>query len=350
MFCLLVFIVAPLVLLSVGDAEKRHFYVKPTPTSSGCPQDEVCRTLSDYLQSVSGYFTSNTAIHFLPGNHTIESSHKSNDHLLVSSVNNLSLSGYGGGTTLNCTETFGLAFANTTNLHISDIQIINCGQAIIATVLKIAELDQIVEMPSNTKAALTLVSIDSLLLQNVQIKASNGYGLIGVNLFSNAKIANCTFTHNMWRSNDVNSNDTLNHSYAENRPGSNALLIFTLHKTLEIKYQYTDVVHISECVFAHGIYTDTFEFPKWINSNSNLFHWGSGLGIVLRFSRLMYYTYNLKLMKINITNSVFYHNNALHGPGANVFIILRVGTMSATIDISNCTIYGGNAVQGGGIL
>ena len=342
MFCLLV-IIAPLVLLSAGEAEKRHLYVKPTPTSSGCPQDEVCMTLSDYLQNVSDYFTSNTAFHLLCGNHSIESSHK-DDHLLVSSVNNLSLSGYGGGTTLHCAEAFGFAFVNITNLHISDIRIIHCGQATIANVLKITKIVS-VAMPTSTKAALTLVNLESLVLHNVEIKASYGYGLIGVNVFGNSTITNCTFTHNMWRSDDINTGNTLNHSYAENGPGGNALFIYT-HYISQQKYQYTDVLHISQCEFAHGINTNKFDFPRWIDSRSTLFSWGSGLGIFVKFTSY----YNLQFMKINITNSIFHHNNAPHGPGGNVFILRHVSKITATIDISNCTFYDGKAVQGGGIF
>ena len=59
-------------------------------------------TLSDYLQSVSDCFTSNTAFHFFPGNYTYTSSKCSQYHgfLLLSNVHNLNtLFGHGGSAT-----------------------------------------------------------------------------------------------------------------------------------------------------------------------------------------------------------------------------------------------------------
>ena len=301
-------------------------------------------TFSDYLQNASDYFTSNTAIHFLPGNHTIKSNEPSHKYncLLVSDVHNLSLSGYTGVTTLHCIERFGLAFVNATELRISDIKIINCGQTITCTA-SVLRNNYFVEIPESTKAALTLVNLHSLVLQNVQIQASYGYGLIGVNVLGNSTITNCTFTHNMWRSDDANTSSTLHHSYA--RPGGNVLLLFTDPES----QQFKDALYISQCEFAHGTNTNTFttatnslDFPKRIDSCSRVISWGSGLGLLIYKP--------LVVMKINIINSVFHHNNASYGAGANMFIAF-CGTerKSCSIDISNCTFYSGKAVQGGGI-
>ena len=338
MLHMLVIIIAFLLTISVGETKKRDLYVKPTSTSTGCPQDEVCITFSDYLQNVSDYFTSNTAIHFLTGNHTIKSNERSHhlDHLLVSDVHNLSLSGYTGVTALHCTQRFGLAFMNVKNLRISDIRIINCGQTIIARVA--TEFDGF--YPS-TKAALTLVNIHSLVLHNVQIKASYGYGLIGVNVFGNSTITNCTFTHNTWRSDDANASSTPKNSYA--RPGGNAVLAYP--KTQQFPNISPDALHILRCEFAYGNNTNTFDFPKHIGSYSRLMSWGSGLGILL-YEQIL-------LIKINIVNSVFHHNDASYGLGANMFVISH-GTTEGTklvsaVDISNCILRSGNAVQGGGI-
>ena len=170
MLCTVLFTVGFLLSVSVGETEWRNLYVKPSPTSSGCPQDEECMILWEYLQNVSDYFTSNTAFHFLPGNHTVENSEPS--HLGVSGIPNLSLSGSTDITTLHCTERFGLFFVNVKELRISDIKIINCGQTVIAYIPNFEYMYSerpMKKVPEkiSLRAALTLVDIRSLVLHNV---------------------------------------------------------------------------------------------------------------------------------------------------------------------------------------
>ena len=178
--CSALITVASLLLsISAVQAEQKHFYVKPTSTSSDCPRDEMCMTLSDYLQRVSEYFTSNTAIHFLPGNHTI--SEPSRELIVVSNAQNLSLSGSinANDTILHCAGRLGFAFLNITNLKILNIRMSHCGE-IVTSLLTGTGFS--IEMHPETKAALVLVNIHSLVLQKVQIEASYGYGLLGVNV------------------------------------------------------------------------------------------------------------------------------------------------------------------------
>ena len=330
MCCLFHFIAVLGLLLSLsgGQAEKRHLYVIPTPTSSGCPKDEVCRTLSDYLQNVSDYFTSNTTIHFLSGNHTV--SEPANGRVTVQDVQNFALSADSADTTLHCVERLGFEFKNAIELSITNLTIANCGCEIVDLLMHL-----------DTKAAVALFNIRSLVLQNVRIEASHGYGLLGVNVLGDSIVNNCTFTNNMWRS------DGADNSSVPNRPGGNALFVFRL-------YHFKSVLgnlHISQCIFSHGRDTTNYFQPRVLFYEQ--ISRGSGLGIFL-FTQLNFdsYTNSEHSVNITITDSIFHHNKAPHGSGGNLFIIFHVkhNRFSSVIHVNNCTLYAGNAAQGGGIF
>ena len=323
--------------LSVEQVEKQHLYVKPAAFGE-CPQDEVCLTLSEYLQNVSNFLTSNTAIHFLPGNHTFSRSEPNHDLLFAVNVHDLSLFGHSSRSTiLNCTEKLGFAVINAVNIHFSNIMMTNCGQ-MVATLLN----EYHVNIHENTKAALAFINVYSLTLQNVQIEGSHGYGVLGVDVGGNSNLTNCTFSHNGWKQ---AGGSALNYSNTENPPGGNVLFVLRCAKQLEPWLGLT--LNISHCEFAHGIDTTSLDFERW---NKSLYRvsGGSGLGILLYcrgdFS---------PIFRISVADSIFHHNKSPYGPGANMLILLHMFTESLTngeIDISRCNFYNGVALDGGGMF
>ena len=80
--------------LSVEQVVKRHLYVKPSPAFGECPHSEACLTLSEYLQNASDFLTSDTTIHFLPGNHPLSINESNPDLLFAANVHDLSLHGH----------------------------------------------------------------------------------------------------------------------------------------------------------------------------------------------------------------------------------------------------------------
>ena len=353
MFCSFLFTAGLLLSLSVGQAEKQYLYVKPTPTSRGCPQDEVCMTLTEYLQNVSTFLSSFTTIHFLPGNHTISDHEFDRDIIVASNVQNVSLTGSANRTILYCAKRLVFAFMNVTNLDILNIRIINCGKT-ITNLLNVMDLnvDMHNTIHKETSAALVLVSTISLMLQNVRIEASYGYGLLGVRLLGASTIINCKFTHNMWRSDDADSSNT-SVPYNETKPGGNALIIL-LPPPYVLYTIATLTVTISQCEFAYGIDATTYHWTK-----SNLRVTGSGLGIILygQFQQHIAFIHlglMALLMNISITDSVFHNNDALYGRGGNIFVLLHYDGYSRkinrTISINNCTFYNSKAKEGGGMF
>ena len=338
----LVFAVSLLLFqLSVEQVEKRHLYVKPSPAFGECPQDEVCLTLSEYLQNMSNFLTPDTAIHFLPGNHTLSRSEPNHDLLFAANVHDLSLIGHSEqNAILNCTEKLGFAFINAVNIHISNIMMSNCGQ-MVATLLN----EYHVNIHENTTAALAVVNVSSLTLQNVQIEGSHGYGVLGVDVGGNSNLINCTFSHNGWKQID---NSEPNYSNTENPPGGSALFVYSCSKPLYIgkkNWISTSELNISQCEFAYGIDTTTLDAVRPSHRVSG----GSGLGLLF-FCREGFHSF-----KIYVTDSVFHDNKSPYGPGANMLIlfhdnIFREVTTFSNIDISRCNFYNGVALDGGGMF
>ena len=322
--------------LSVEQVEKRHLYVKPSPAFGECPHGEACLTLSEYLQNVSNFLTSNTAIHFLPGIHTLGSS---DDLLFVENVRDLSLFGDGGqNTILNCTEKLGFSITNAVNIHISNIMITNCGQMITTLLNEYSPLD--LSVHKNTTAALTFLNIDSLTLHNVQIEGSYGYGLFGVDVGGISTLTNCTFSHNGWKQID---SSTLNYASTENPPGGNALFVYPCSKPI---WTWTMKLNISHCEFAHGIDAASSDFEMWSKSSHRV-SGGSGLGI------LLYCRQGFRTFIFYVADSIFHHNKSPHGPGANMLILSRIVTeliINSEVNINKCNFNNGEALDGGGMF
>ena len=346
----LVFAVSLLLFqLSVEQVEKRHLYVKPSPAFGECPQDEVCLTLSEYLQNVSDFLTSNTAIHFLPGNHTLSRSEPNHDLLFAANVHDLSLFGHSSQTTiLNCTKKLGFAITNAVNIHISNIMITNCGQ-MISGLLKATNYD--LNIHKNTTASLAFFNVSSLTLKNVKVEGSHGYGLLGVDVGGNSNLTNCTFSHNGWK--QINTSKL--HSNTVNPPGGNVLFVYPCATELLLLLPVTEyslqqhTLNISHCEFAHGIDTTSLNSGEpMLVKLSHTISGGSGLGILSNC--------RLRIPQIHIADSAFHHNKSPNGIGANMLLLhipIRLENcigIHSIIFIDKCIFHNGEALEGGGMF
>ena len=105
-------------LLSYCSAEN-VYCVTPTATScSSCPHNNHCATLSEYAQEAELYFTSNTTMVFLPGDHVLDR------NITVANVSSLTMHGEsssGNIPTVVCTGSFHLIFINMVDLKIDSL-------------------------------------------------------------------------------------------------------------------------------------------------------------------------------------------------------------------------------------
>ena len=89
------------------------------------PINDNAYTLQHYLNNTNKYFTSNTQLHFLPGQYYL------NNDLIIQGVSNFSLIGNRTNevinTGINCTSPAGIVIVNSSNIVITNIVMNECG-------------------------------------------------------------------------------------------------------------------------------------------------------------------------------------------------------------------------------
>ena len=113
-------------MLSYCSAENMYC-VTPTATScSSCPHNSThCATLSEYAQKAELYFTSNTTMVFLPGDHVLDT------NITVANVARLTLHGEsssGNRATVVCSESVGLSFTSMVEFKIDFLTFASCSR------------------------------------------------------------------------------------------------------------------------------------------------------------------------------------------------------------------------------
>ena len=96
------------------------YYV--TPTHDTPCLEEPCLTLTEYVQQVDQYFTSNTTLVFLPGNHTLENG------LLIANISSLTLLGSSqSASNIICARPASFLFQEISEVYIGSLAFISCG-------------------------------------------------------------------------------------------------------------------------------------------------------------------------------------------------------------------------------
>ena len=125
--CTLVLVAALLInTLSYCSAEN-VYCVTPTATScSSCPHNSThCATLSEYAQKAELYFTSNTTLMFLLGDHVLDT------NITVANVSRLTIRGEsssGNRATVVCSGSVGLSFTSIVDFKIDFLTFASCSR------------------------------------------------------------------------------------------------------------------------------------------------------------------------------------------------------------------------------
>ena len=181
-------------LLSYCSAEN-VYCVTPTATScSSCPHNNHCATLSEYAQEAELYFTSNTTMVFLPGDHVLDR------NITVANVSSLTMHGEsssGNIPTVVCTGSFHLIFINMVDLKIDSLAFTSFTSYVLH--LYSMQYTELVNCSfhDNDGTALVVESANITLAGNSEFKRN--HGLCGDSLPGGAIYAvgsNLTFTGN----------------------------------------------------------------------------------------------------------------------------------------------------------
>ena len=308
--------------------------MRPDSTNH-CNTRQPCLSLSEYVQNTSHYFTSNSVLHFLSGNHTISQTTR----VTVQDVENISFVGSAGRATVQCNGRLSFTFWKVHDLQISSIGFIRCGLEVpvqmvtdyFQHVLRLTMLDP---PPFKVQVALLFVECSSVVLENVTVMESYGYGLLGYNMMM-AELNHCLFHYNYWRrrvDSSVHSNPQ-NNSLSECQAGGNALFKFTHSSVLHFHDNTTGTLKIFHSEFAHGV--------KCSHCGSTLVDGGGGLGMDITEGYSSVIAFNITLY-----NCSMFNNTA--SVGANMFLSVDKLDSLMTVHINNCKFIGGKSTSKGG--
>ena len=121
-------IVAALLIITLSYCSAENLYcVTPTASScSSCPYNYYyCTTLSEYVQDAELYFTSNTTMVFLPGDHALDM------NITVASVTRLTMRGESSSdeiATIVCKGRVGFSFTNMMEFKINSLAFTHCSR------------------------------------------------------------------------------------------------------------------------------------------------------------------------------------------------------------------------------
>ena len=281
-----------IVLCHSSVAVTREVYVRPNSATT-CPSP-TCYTLEHILQNPSQYLASNARIIFLAGVYDL--SMKS--QIVITNVSNLSFVGSGSGlgqlhSRIQCANSFGLAFINSSNISIAHLSMERCGAHFTGEALQNFE-DHILTTSGVVSAALTFMQVTSLSISGVSVMAPNGYGLWAIDAF-NSNITGSTFSNSS-------------------------------HGNLQLYYTDSDLVGVDRRFFLK--ITNSQFMHGTCNSSTQ---YGCGLNIVL-----LQLSYSIHIQINNVTTS-----NNWARDGANIFLYGNGCTESSFRIENTVSMYGG---------
>ena len=171
------FLVAVLLINILSYCSAENVYcVTPTATScSSCPHNSAnCTTLSEYAQEAELYFTSNTTMVFLPGDHTLHT------NITVSNVTRLTMRGEsssGNRATVVCSGSVGLRFTSMVEFKIDSLDFTSCSR-LLRYALTVPSFPKIDVRPAPVYVVLDLQSTQHTELVNCSFHSNPATALV----------------------------------------------------------------------------------------------------------------------------------------------------------------------------
>ena len=221
-------------------------------------------------------------------------------------------------------------FVEVEDLCISDLHIHTCRLEVPTGLLT----NDLSYSRNSTQAALLFVSVTSLVVENVSVRKSYGYGLLSCNSLS-VSVVGCSFHCNNWRGGRIypwvdNCKDEESEGSSSEQTqlqrGGNALFIF--HE-----------FHIRTDYFVSPIEVDTLKICS-LNITNSEFTYGMSLGFQFLLldptGGLGVYFETRSLQQITIENCTFIGNKE-----ASVNLYFDPPSIETVLVINNCRFYDG---------
>ena len=301
-----------LLLLAVSLTANDVYYVTADNAAGreqSCPPHQICHSLSYYISQPDSYFTSDTTIIFLEGNHSFDEI----EFVRVSNVHNLTLKGQGqwpvagaeetvmqSTVTINCTRgRGGFYFATSHNIIVEGLTVTYCGGFLSSTM--------------RTSAVFYFEAVANLFFHKNSLQHMTGNGLFVLNC-ENVTVTNCSYYHSVFC--DIHSQIHKRRMAVEN--GSGVAIVYNKYT------QYSNTGYTLE--LSHSNMTKCCKHQNgggiWLKTHSQF-----GSATVL-FSYL-----------------VLTHNKASQGGGLAAELY---GHDNVTLKINNCRFSNGSALHWSG--
>ena len=301
---LLLLLAVPLTAFTTTDV----YYVTADDAEQSCPPHQICHNLSYYISQLDHFFTSDTTIIFLEGEHNFDRE----DLVHVSNVHNLTLKGQGqwpvagaeetvmqSTVIINCTRgRGGFYFAASHNITVEGLTVINCGG-----------LD-------NT-AVIYFDTVENLFFLKNSIQHMTGFGL---------------FVHNC--NNVIITNSSYYHSAV-------CSIIEPLHSDNEFNYRGGGIGIVYDTQYSNTGYTLELSHSNMTKCCSVL---DFGGGITLRAQS------RFGSVRVLFSHLVLSHNNAVIVKNTTSIAIksgaglgaMMTGNGNVSLTISNCLFFHGH--------
>ena len=266
-----------------------------TPTVASCPScpdnSTNCTTLSEYAQEAERYFTFNTTIVFLPGDHVLDV------NITVANASRLTMRGESSSSnytaTVVCSGPYGLIFTNMMKFKIQSLAFTNCSRMYT---FPLNVLNSIITsiFPGSFKPSFPFIARHALLLQSTQY----------------AELVNSSFHDNIGtalvviNSSITAENNDFTHNYCEPDKCITGGGIVTVNSSLTFIGNTTFIGNIGI-----GTGAGIFMFNSALNSTGN-FHFESNSNVG---------SITLPVVGNLTVGTMFAHTSSLHFNGTNNF-------------------------------
>ncbi len=310
--------------------------VPPSPCSLHGNSPEA---LASQLQQVK----SDTVLYLEPGEHCVTKFTST-----VQGVTNVSIVGLQSNVSILCDIGAGLAFVNIQSLHLENLQIEHCGLSNRNLNTSLTALDEFVEfffrVPLGIRVGLLLGHVENVVMERVTISNTRGIGLLGINVFGDSVLRECTFIRNIRPAAFCSVPSTVEAFSSELFTGGGAYFLYQDYNPNQYPSGYfpasslvvdqTSFVNNSDCTYSISTALNYMNSEALRDFAYNV---GGGGGLTIALAQFGYG------VSVNVSSSVFVDNTARYGGGTNIQIF--TGVTDCRVVFQNCTFFSNGYVS-----